>query len=636
MQESARRSHRKRSLLPAWLAACLFVALLAAPLAVQAQAGGEVKLIEANAEQFPTVRLYFEAYDASGQFVRNLRAGDVQALEDESARPLAALTRLQSGVQFIVALNESPELANRTEGVSRFDAVKAQLRAWAVAQPAGTTDDFSLSGGTGLQYIRLAEPREWVSALDEYAPNLLTARSSLASISQALDLATDPNPNPFMKRAVLYVSGLPAQADLQAYPSLAARAKQLGVRISVWCAAPVTAETTNAEAVQTLRGLAEETGGEFFLFSGAETLPDLDAWLEPMRYTYQAEYPSGLALTGRYEVRVGLDDTRSNALRLDLEITPPNPIFLDPPTQIERIWSSPEAAEAVLTPADVPVQVMIEFPDGHTRDLEWVRLYVDGELALENTAAPFDLFSWDISPYTTSGQHSLQVEVKDVLGLTQRSIETPVEVIAQVRAPSGWQRLLNPDRLVGYAAIAVAGLILGLAVLLRTRALALSARRRTERKRYKDPVTQPVNISQDGVRSSSQPLPVARPTGHAAAWLLPISGDTHGSPRPIALHRKDLTIGSDAQQASVALSSPSISPLHARLFRSAEGDYWISDCGSVAGTWVNYAPTSNQGVRLEHGDLIQLGRMSYRFELAHPPQIPQPRVESVQEPYESD
>mgnify|MGYP000887718271 CR=1 FL=1 len=48
--------------------------------------------------------------------------------------------------------------------------------------------------------------------------------------------------------------------------------------------------------------------------------------------------------------------------------------------------------------------------------------------------------------------------------------------------------------------------------------------------------------------------------------------------------------------------------LDALLFR-------LQNEGSGSGTWLNYAPVSAYGARLLHGDLIQFGNVSYRFEI---------------------
>ena len=68
--------------------------------------------------------------------------------------------------------------------------------------------------------------------------------------------------------------------------------------------------------------------------------------------------------------------------------------------------------------------------------------------------------------------------------------------------------------------------------------------------------------------------------------------------------------------------------LHTRVQLTPEGDFRILDAGSVAGTWVNYAPVPPQGLLLKHGDLVQIGRESFRFQLARPPEESQLKVET--------
>lgn len=619
----------------------LLAALLWPTAAARGQTRLDLRLVQVDAARFPVVQVYFEAYDASRRFITDLKDAEVSVSENEITRPVDELTRLQTGVQFVVAINEAPELSNRHEGVSRFEALSAHLQAWAGAQKATTTDDFSLAGNNGLQFIRLANPGEWTQALQTYQPNLLSARAGLTSLNAGLDLATDPNPNPFMKRALLYVTPLPASADLPALNDLTNRARQLGVQVSVWLVAAANAETTNAAAVEALRQFSAETGGHFFLFSGAEALPDLDAWLEPLRYTYRLTYTSGVNTSGRHTVAVEVErrnqTARSSERSVTLRVEPPNPMFLSPPASIARTWSEPADGEAaVLVPESAPLQILVEFPDEHARPLAATRLFVDGVLVQENTSEPFDTFEWDISGEQTSASRILQVEAEDTLGLTGRSIETPVQISVEMQAPRWYQRLLSPDRLVGYGAILAAGIILGLAIFLRAR--TGQAARPAEPRWRSDPVTQPVIVPEEKPRTRiprprwPHPTPAAQSGG---AWLRPVKQEP-GAPPPLSLAHREITFGSDPQQATCLLDDPSVSPLHARLtYTPAEG-YVLADCGSVAGTWVNYAPISRQGVPLNHGDLIQIGRVSLRFELAAPSQIRQPRVESHQSKHEPD
>jgi len=58
-----------------------------------------------------------------------------------------------------------------------------------------------------------------------------------------------------------------------------------------------------------------------------------------------------------------------------------------------------------------------------------------------------------------------------------------------------------------------------------------------------------------------------------------------------------------------------ISPLHARISRLDQDQFKLFDEGSGSGTWLNYAPVSQYGARLEHGDQVQFGAIIYRFEI---------------------
>jgi len=76
-----------------------------------------------------------------------------------------------------------------------------------------------------------------------------------------------------------------------------------------------------------------------------------------------------------------------------------------------------------------------------------------------------------------------------------------------------------------------------------------------------------------------------------------------------------LKIGSDAERAEIVLTHPSISPLHAELVRSESGSVRLADLGSETGTWVNFAPVSTKGTTLNQGDLVQIGKLCFRYKI---------------------
>ena len=74
------------------------------------------------------------------------------------------------------------------------------------------------------------------------------------------------------------------------------------------------------------------------------------------------------------------------------------------------------------------IELIIEFPDGKPRPLASTSLIVDGQNVAKNTSEPFDEFTWDLSGYTSSGRHEIQVVVVDMFGLQKTSISIPITV----------------------------------------------------------------------------------------------------------------------------------------------------------------------------------------------------------------
>jgi len=93
------------------------------------------------------------------------------------------------------------------------------------------------------------------------------------------------------------------------------------------------------------------------------------------------------------------------------------------------------------------------------------------------------------------------------------------------------------------------------------------------------------------------------------------------------------TVGSgDTCALQLSDSSGLMSRLHARLVVT-DGAYRLYDAGSTSGTWINYTPVAVEtGQSLEHGDLINLGRVQLRFQRRDrpPPNGSGVRVQAVE------
>jgi hypothetical protein len=371
--------------------------------------------------------------------------------------------------------------------------------------------------------------------------------------------------------------------------------------------------------------------------------PDLSADLAPLRHIYALTYSSALTKGGDHTVSVDVKSSQGTIHAVDqrfsVNIQPPNPIFVSPPLQIKRQPPADDPYAQELIPAKQKIEILIEFPDDHPRPLRRTTLYVDGQPVAQNVSKPFEIFTWDLSAYEKSGQHEISVEAEDMLGLKKSSITTPV-TLTVVQPPHGIQALLGRYRsYLVLGAIGSAGLALLVILIMGIWGGELFKKRREKRKRFEDPLTQPVVAT---IEPPTAPIKKAKPAPRRASWLpqtkaarIPqapaylrrlVNGGEPASAVPIPILEKEMTFGTDPVQCKHVLDDPSISPLHARIKQAPDGDFLIYDHGSVAGTWVNYEPITREGQRLAHGDRIHFGQLMYRFDLSQPPADSEPKV----------
>ena len=201
------------------------------------------------------------------------------------------------------------------------------------------------------------------------------------------------------------------------------------------------------EAAGHLRIIAEKTGGQFFAFSGSETFPEAQVLLEPLRYLYQVEYTSKIQKGGTHSLsaKIELQDSTitSNPIPFQINLEPVAPVFISFPAKIQR--TAPQNSEnpsESLSPTGIQVEFLLQYPDNLRRNLSVASLLVDGNEVVRNTEAPFTQFYWDLRPYTTSGQHTLQVRVIDTLGIASESTTLPVEIEVIIPEKTGIQKFM--------------------------------------------------------------------------------------------------------------------------------------------------------------------------------------------------
>ena len=611
---------------PMLLALLVCLALLQAGRAY-AQKEGIASITEPELKSFPAIAAYLDVHDAGGNFISGLLPGDVTILENEHPLPAQELVEQQPGVRILLAVNAGPNLGIRDlQGVSRYDLVAQSLQAWLGKLQSRSQDEYGLLANRGVLAALSADPQAVSQALKAYQPDMRLAKPDTQGLSQAIDQASDPVPRVGMGRAILYITPVPEKDVLAALTDLSARAQQMGVHIFVWVVAGQ--DSNGSDGMKALEQLSMVTGGAFFAFTGSETLPDPGVYLEPLGRIYALKYTSTINQTGRHSLAVkvayGGAQINSTARFFSVTVKPPNPILVSPPAQVERAnHPSTSSAAAGLWPAEQALEIMVEFPDGHPRPLKAARLYVDGIPVAENTHEPFNNFKLALDAYTASKTIKLKVEVEDSLGLVGASIESPLQiVIVKLPAASAIQTILrNTPWLAVGAALLAGGVLAGV--------LVVAWRRRKSgpavqvRRGRKDPLAQTVRPRREPIRlphlawsarfpwpRSSSPAPLP-----ALAHLIRLS--EQGQPlegSPIAITSREITFGRDPTLATVVIDLPSVDGLHARLRQNEDGSFTLSDQGSVAGTWVNYAPISTEGLHLEQGDLVHIGKTGFRFQ----------------------
>jgi hypothetical protein len=628
----------------------LLLSLSVIPANAQAEPGAY--LTDLITDSFPRIHLYLDVHDTGEDFVHALDAGDIRVLENGKSLAPVEFEELRPGVQTVIAVNpgEAFEIRN-SQGVSRYDLLRQVLLNWLARRSGSSVDDLSLIIAGGPERTHTDQTADVIEALNTYQIEPGATDPSLDVLMRAVDLASDEPPRQGMERAVIFITS-PLRGDLSAgLQTVLARAAEQRVRIFVWLVGAQDAFDT--QSARQMRDLAQQTRGEFFPVTGLEDAPDLESILDELREIYHLSYNSQITAGGQQQVSIAIEQDgqaiQSPVLEFDFELIPPQPAFISPAPEIvrtiptdQRSAGGGEVDNSMLRPLEQMLQVLIEFPDGRPRSLRRTALYVDGELVAENTTPPFDAFVWDMTPYTETGQHILQAEAVDEMGLAGRSVETLVQVVVNRPRPNVLSSVIRHWPFLAALLAVLLSSFLFLALVLSGRItprifgkrFGLRGRRSAKPAAISQPVIVPIDSLEAAAAMRASTgwanrihWPQRRLASKAFAFMTPLSSDADtATGPPVSISANELTLGSDPNQATLVLDDPSVDALHARLRHIETGVTIIMDQGSIAGTWVNYALVPRDGLILEHGDLVHIGRICLRFTLRHPNRVRKPTV----------
>lgn len=602
----------------------LSIFLLAGAAPVIAQSGFTLIAYPPELSEFPKISIFIDAYDAQGKFIDTLDLDNFVVQEDGFERMVNETQLLEPGLHTIVAYNLGATMDNRTDSISpnRYEESVFAIASWLNEMESQAQNQYTLTSNDGLLAENLQEKDAFTYLLQNYKPNLYNFQPDFSSLTTALNAASKPNLVAQSKQAILFITPLPLDQSIDQLSSLQARAVEIGVPVHVWLMAPETA--SNAPAAEQLRQFSAATGGNFLFYAEGSQMPDPEDYVGRLRRIYQIRYTSKITQSGSHNILVqatyGNQTVQSNEISFNIDLNLPTIYIQDLPVEINREYENLPTGRQ-LTPSVITISADVIFPDGYDRQLKATRLYVDGEIVAENTEAPFDFFGWPLEEYQLSGEHLVSVEVEDILGF--RSITPPASVMVNVEsAYPGWVTsaliFLTRGGWIALAVVFIGGTIYA-GLHIRKRMLTAATGELEEQYAAADPLDQSV----PGVGSLEESITGMNRRIHKQSTeeeifpVLELAGNspTATAEKIIKINDKLVIFGFDSEQCDIILAHESVSAQHACLVRQDSGAVRLSDLGSESGTWVNYAPVSGAGTILNDGDLVQIGKFSFRYRI---------------------
>lgn len=551
-----------------------------------------------DTDQFPFVSVHFKHLFDPNLAAHHLEMNQVRAVENERIVSVLSLNQSYNGIFFVLAINGGRELALRDQsGISAYNHLGDALVDWGKSLSFSKGDTWSLITNEGILVRNSTIPRVWADALAGYQPDFRNMTPELTSLESAIRLEKE-RVVPFgVDKSLLYLTPPPSPDQIATINTLANDARSAGIIVNVWMVGERFYLSNDQGGA--LMNLADSTRGQFFHYSDGETVPSPDIYLSGLGSTYTLTYESDIRETGTYPLQIEIalpeGETSGESGPFYVEVHPPNPILVSPPTKITRRPSSDG-----LSPSKQTINIMVEFPDHHPREIVASRLWVDGQLADERKGEPFDAFAWDLNSVNESGIHWIEAEVADAFGFSTRTIKTPVEITVITPDPA---QNSSPRQLgmIFMIAILIAVSILGIAWLAK----------RFWPRRLVEPNGNILAFS--GMAPASVDLPERESVEKAVGALIPLTiADGVMEKGIIQINQQQAILGSDPHQVDLVVEGAGVGRLQAEL-RYQQGEFWMRDLGSPLGTWVNNIQIDSQPVAIKPGDLIHFGEAGFRF-----------------------
>lgn len=599
-----------------------------------------IALAGLDTSDFPLVRSRLWTADTQSSPVGDLSFLVVR----ENGVPVPEFTadevRVGVDLVFVIDANDMLQQVDDDSGLTRLEKVQQSIDRFANSymDPTGLDRVSILAPGPdnqGMQWIvrDAAQPAALAAAADGYATTTAgqVLRSNTPLNEMLLGALAHLGENEAGRFRAIWLLTDGARLDQQLdYAALTTQTLTEQVPIFV----AILGARADENEVANVTRLIEPTRGRYLHMPQAEAAdPFYQLWQQQGRQI-QIEYTSLQRQSGPVELSVQLGNVR-DALAFDVTLAAPDVTFEGLNERIRRVGASPDALLPLLQPAAQPFTAVVNWPDGRPRQLSRLDFRVNDQsqpVNLEASGGAAGMVGryplvWDISELD-AGTYRLQLFIEDELGYQATSPVVEVEILVSrpevptpTAAPTSTPLLPVAGGLAAtpwFWLLPIAGIgLLG---------LLLFFVYRSRRKTVASGEVSEVGEVGDGTEEAAAfPLATARPSTQAQiAYIerLDAGGMPTGeqflitqSSLPGLTTFYNVTIGRDLAAVDYVLDDAGISRLHARIHGSTAEGYWLHDEGSAGGTYLNFERLGLAPRRLEHGDVVQFGRLMFRFVL---------------------
>ena len=567
--------------------------------AIQAQDTlSAIQITSVDNRNFPEIVLDYKGLNLSEALPTD--PADVEIIEAGQSLTPTSLEEQYQGVHFAVAINPDSSLAIRGGNSQPYNLAMIEALKSVGPEPENARNNrYSFFSNPEISLVETDEYAAWEANFDEFETIPQDVSASLSSLELALSALENSGLN--LDTVLVYITPYLDFRLLPEFYSLIERAGQLGVETQVWIV--MSPRVVGSSYETELRTALRNSRGTLTPLTGTETVPDPRSYMEGKGRTFTAHYQSRIRSSGKYELQVRANLEQSPSLQsapatLSLDIQPTQLSFINPPTTLEILYNN----DGSFQPSQLPLEVLIEFPDGYPRSILNSTLFVNAEQVANNAQPPYGSFVLDLADYLEETELKLEVRLQDEFGFQGR---TPVQSLALY--------VLKPESNLNETWFSRPWLWLGLLALAGTVAFLVFRKPFPKRKSAGES-----DEGEDKVEKVVEKAPLSSPIPEKSFGnLTRLDPDqTPSAQKPHLLSKEIILIGRDPGLANLVLDNPSIEPLHAEIHFFADGRIRLTDFNSTSGTYVNFKPVSTHGSPLQHADLIHFGTLLFRFNSA--------------------